>query len=540
MRNLLLSSATLLLVPAVSVAAPDFPSHTHTYTPIELEPISDIPASLKLASVCFLGAGDCDPNAGFGKGDENYTVDTGIQCINEGYGKQNCNSVQTVDGVCPYNPAYGLGCKCVSNLVSCPAGQTGVGESCGGKYVSCECDPALVSCASNQVGQGASCGGKYESCACRPEYKYTSSNCSYPRLVSGASCGGQYTGCDCPSGVNEGQYGCDEYYPAPCSSVCKSANADNCQNREAVSTPHGCAEYWEDCPSKCKTAYNDNCRNRTEVSCQFGCASYFGDCLSKCQSCENDNCGNRTAVEAPYGCQTYWSDCSSKCQTAYPDNCHNRTDNNSTDYGCMKYYDDCATKCETPYTDNCRNRTEAISDCPANATCSYFSDCSSKISSWSCNDGYVKSGNECVVEKKGTCEDYGYSSTEPSGEKCISRWVFELSKFCYTDECKVCQLGLLCANGCAAYNMPEDMADLYGCPRVCVSCNQAPVTKPDCGSQSLISCNGTYYCCDPRFASCYYTTSHNGTNGTVTYMCSVAGQVSSSVDGVVEGVTRVP
>ena len=286
MRNLLLSSATLLLVPAVSVAAPGFITYTHTDTPIELEPITDIPASLKLASVCFLGAGDCN-DAGFGKGDENYTVDTGIQCINEGYGKQNCNSVQTIDGVCPYNPAYGLGCKCVSNLVSCPAGQTGVGESCGGKYVSCECDPALVSCASNQVGQGASCGGKYESCACRPEYKYTSSNCSYPRSVSGAGCGGQYTDCVCPSGVNEGQYGCDEYYPAPCSSVCKSANADNCQNREAVSTPYGCAEYWEDCPSKCKTAYNDNCRNRTEVSCQFGC-------------------------------QTYWSDCSSKCQTAYP------------------------------------------------------------------------------------------------------------------------------------------------------------------------------------------------------------------------------
>ena len=539
MRNLLLSSATLLLVPAVSMAAPGFITYTHTDTPIELKPISDISSSLKLASICFLGVGDCDPNAGFGTGDD-YSMDTVQQCLDEGYGKQNCNSVQTIDGVCPYNPAYGLGCKCAPNLVSCPAGQDGVGESCGGKYVSCQCDPALVSCASNQVGQGASCGGKYESCACKPEYKYTSSNCSYPRSVSGASCGGKYTGCDCPSGVNEGQYGCDEYYPAPCSSVCKSANADNCQNREAVSTPYGCAEYWEDCPSKCKTAYNDNCRNRTEVSCQFGCASYFGDCLSKCQFCENDNCGNRTAVEAPYGCQTYWSDCSSKCQTAYPDNCHNCTDNNSQTYGCMKYYDDCATKCETPYTDNCRNRTEAISGCPANATCSYFSDCFSKISSWSCNDGYVKSGNECVVEKKGTCEDYGYSSTEPSGEKCISRWVLELSKFCYTDECKVCQLGLLCANGCAEYNRPEDMADLYNCPRVCVSCNQAPATKPDCGSQSLISCNGTYYCCDPRFASCYYTTSHNGTNGTVTYMCSVAGKVSSSVDGVVEGVTRVP
>ena len=284
MRNLLLSSATLLLVPAVSMAAPGFITYTHTDTPIELKPISDIPASLKLASICFLGVGDCDPNAGFGTGDD-YSMDTVQQCLNEGYTKLNCNSVQTVDGVCPYNPAYGLGCKCVSNLVSCPAGQTGVGESCGGKYVSCECDPALVSCASNQVGQGASCGGKYESCACRPEYKYTSSNCSYPRSVSGASCGGQYTDCVCPSGVNEGQYGCEEYYPAPCETVCKKAYADNCHNRtDNNSQTYGCMKYNDDCSTKCETPYKDNCRNRTEISLPANgqCAAYFSDCSAKC------------------------------------------------------------------------------------------------------------------------------------------------------------------------------------------------------------------------------------------------------------------
>uniref|UniRef100_UPI004025B9E0 hypothetical protein n=1 Tax=Candidatus Scatocola faecigallinarum TaxID=2840916 RepID=UPI004025B9E0 len=248
------------------------------------KPISDIPASLKLASICFLGVGDCDPNAGFGTGDD-YSMDTVQQCLNEGYTKLNCNSVQTVDGVCPYNPAYGLGCKCVSNLVSCPAGQTGVGESCGGKYVSCECDPALVSCASNQVGQGASCGGKYESCACRPEYKYTSSNCSYPRSVSGDSCGGQYTDCVCPSGVNEGQYGCEEYYPAPCETVCKKAYADNCHNRtDNNSQTYGCMKYYDDCSTKCETPYKDNCRNRTEISLPANgqCAAYFSDCSAKC------------------------------------------------------------------------------------------------------------------------------------------------------------------------------------------------------------------------------------------------------------------
>ena len=127
----------------------------------ELKPVfsfEQLDKAFKTAAVCFLGYGDCDPNAGFGSGDENYSIDTAKQCQNEGFSKVNCNSVQVIDGTCPYNSSYGKACKCASNLVTCPAGQVGVGESCGGKYASCQCDPKLVSCASNQVGQGASCG----------------------------------------------------------------------------------------------------------------------------------------------------------------------------------------------------------------------------------------------------------------------------------------------------------------------------------------------------------------------------------------------
>ena len=289
------------------VLASGFPTHTPKHTP-KPEPVSfiDMAHSYKTAAVCFLGYGDCDPNAGFGSGSkgEDYTIDTAKQCQNEGFTKPNCNSVQVIDGVCPYNSSYGKGCKCASNLITCPAGQVGVGESCGGKYASCKCDPKLVSCASNQIGQGASCGGRYQSCACRSEYIYNSSNCKSPRSVSGASCGGKYTGCSCPSGVSAGTYGCAEYYASPCSSVCKKA---------------------------------------------------------------------------------------------YTDNCHKRTDNNSAVYGCMKYWSDCSSKCETPYKDNCRNRTAVIGSCPANATCTYFSDCSAKISGWSCRSGYKASGNSCVI-----------------------------------------------------------------------------------------------------------------------------------------------
>ena len=300
-----LLSGTALMFPRLTIAS-GLPAHTHTYTP-EPKPAFQFEQpdkAYKTAGICFLGVGDCDPNVGFDKGDDYYLYDR-KRCWKEGYCFQNCSVLEEIDAVCPYKSTFGRGCKCSSKLVSCPAGQVGVGDSCDGKYLSCQCDPKLVSCASNQTGQGASCGGKYESCSCKGEYLYTSANCSYPRSVSGDSCGGKYTGCSCPSGVSSGNYGCEEYYGSPCSGICKKA---------------------------------------------------------------------------------------------YGDNCHNRTDNNSALYGCMKYYNDCSTKCETPYKDNCRNRTEVISSCPANAVCSYFSDCSSKISSWSCKSGYTLSGNTCAAD----------------------------------------------------------------------------------------------------------------------------------------------
>ncbi|MBS6996229.1 MAG: hypothetical protein KH123_06225, partial [Azospirillum sp.] len=41
---------------------------------------------------------------------------------------------------------------------------------------------------------------------------------------------------------------------------------------------------------------------------------------------------------------------------------------------------------------------------------SYYSDCSSKCSAWSCDSGYNQSGSSCVQEKK-TCADYGYEDS---------------------------------------------------------------------------------------------------------------------------------
>ena len=324
--------------------------YTHTYTPVP-EPASsfaDMSRSYQTAGICFLGVGDCDPNVGFDSsgsssgGNDDYTVNTTSQCLNEGFVRQNCNSVQTIDGVCPYNSAYGLGCKCISNLVSCPAGQVGVGESCDGQYASCQCDPALKTCSSKEVGQGASCGGKYQSCVCKSEYIYNSSNCSYPRSVSGDSCGGQYTDCICPTGVDEGQYGCAEYYPSPCSSVCKAAYSDNCHIRSDapnIALGYGCMKYYDDCSSKCERAYTDMCRERTAVisSCPDNAdCSYYSDCSSKISSwsCnsgykqEGSSCVVADPCASYYKCDGTYQYCagttcpqdSSKCSVYCPDN----------------------------------------------------------------------------------------------------------------------------------------------------------------------------------------------------------------------------
>ncbi len=385
--SIVLASGAFFAAADVSEAEQSLPltlsvnTHTNTLsTPLTASAslFADLKNSYQTVGVCFIGFGDCMEDAGFGRGGDDYSLDTASQCKNEGYVLNNCNSVQSPKDYCPYNKSYVSGCKCASNLITCPAGQVGVGDACEGKYASCKCDPNLISCASNQTGQGASCGGKYQSCVCKSEYQYNSSNCTSPRSLTGASCGGKYTGCSCPGGITSLPYGCEEYYASPCNSVCKKAYVDNCRNRTAVSTPYGCQTYWSDCSSKCQKAYPDNCRNRTAATCAFGCQTYWSDCQSKCQTCKTDNCANRTAVNAPYGCQTYWSDCASKCQTAYADNCHNRTAV-STPYGCQTYWSDCTSKCQTAYADNCRNRYVNNEQQVAIFGCAkYFDDCPTK------------------------------------------------------------------------------------------------------------------------------------------------------------------
>ena len=224
---------------------------------------------------------------------------------------------------------------------------------------------AVTSCASGLFNRACPYNDRiYDKC-CEASYTYEASNCPAPRKLSSETCGGKHR-CYCDTA---------QYPFASCSDPQIKGNActddggtryATCVCPNPVSTPYGCETYYAaPCGSVCKKAYADNCRNRTAVQTPYGCEKSFADCSSKCEKAYSDNCRNRNAVSAPYGCQQVYGDCQSKCEVAYPDNCH--------------------------------NRTAAIASCPANATCSYFADCAAKIQSWSCNSGYEKSGNSCII-----------------------------------------------------------------------------------------------------------------------------------------------
>ena len=230
---------------------------------------------------------------------------------------------------------------------------------------------AVTSCASGLFNRACPYNDRiYDKC-CEASYTYEASNCPAPRKLSSETCGGKHR-CYCDTA---------QYPFASCSDPQIKGNActddggtryATCVCPNPVSTPYGCETYYAaPCGSVCKKAYADNCRNRTAVQTPYGCEKSFDDCSSKCEKAYSDNCRNRNAVSAPYGCQQVYGDCQSKCEVAYPDNCH--------------------------------NRTAAIASCPANATCSYFADCAAKIQSWSCNSGYVKSGNSCVKSCTPSC-----------------------------------------------------------------------------------------------------------------------------------------
>ena len=259
MRNLLLSTVTFLVVPAVAIAAPDFSSHTHT-TPIELKPISSS-SGPKLAGICFLGYGECGDGGFNSMGEDGgYIVDTIKQCTNEGFVKS-CSSGYCMDKSCPYNSAYG---KCIKE--NCP---TNSSPTCTGAV----------------VGKTA-CGGNCKQCcsdSCPSGSKdYTGS------YASTTECGNKcfYCNTSCPSGTSTSYSGSISSYNE-CGIACKKCST-SCPSGTTTTNPGGCGGSTR---NECNTK---TCYYPFQACCDNSC---YGDTPRDCpdgyyESRSSDGCGN--------------------------------------------------------------------------------------------------------------------------------------------------------------------------------------------------------------------------------------------------------
>ena len=137
-----LLSGTALMLPNLAIASG---SHTYTLTH-SLKPelsfeFAKLDNTLKIASVCFLGYGNCG-DGDFSSGDDDYTLDTVKQCKNEGY-VNSCASGYCLDHSCPYNASYGtcLVDNCPSNSSTSCTGSVVSQNNCGEDCKKC-CDEA--------------------------------------------------------------------------------------------------------------------------------------------------------------------------------------------------------------------------------------------------------------------------------------------------------------------------------------------------------------------------------------------------------------
>ena len=141
-------------------------------------------------------------------------------CYALGYTQTSCPNGKGVK--CPFGSGWYCGGTAAQDCIKlgydkdCTgAGESGVGETCNGKYQSCSCDSSYkYTCSGTGYagGTGSACGGKYTKCNCASPYTWSGSACTCPSTYkytcsgtgyaggSGTACNGKYTSCTCASG----------------------------------------------------------------------------------------------------------------------------------------------------------------------------------------------------------------------------------------------------------------------------------------------------------------------------------------------------
>ena len=232
----------------------------------------------RLAAVCFLGFGNCDTEAGYGGGGEDFTIDTANQCKNEGYTITSCEPPTYVSGApCPYNDKYYA--KCSEDKVrACK--DAGYVDSCGDGYV---------------LDSAQSCryDSSYKKCKCNPcdGYTYTYEQATADGYVTDGFC----LSCNTTKYKRKNNP-CVGYYDCECggeigTSTCKSGSV----TKYAV----------------CKTCCENKC---SETTCPAGY-------VCELEACSNKYCITGCAVNYTDWCTQPITDCGTLGYTKTTDQC---------------------------------------------------------------------------------------------------------------------------------------------------------------------------------------------------------------------------
>lgn len=284
-----------------------------------IPPFSSAKDYKRLASICFLGIGDCDKNAGYGKGDTDYIK--GCDPINPCTGFNDVTTACT-EGYTTCNTGCETKYKCKppEYTETCSSPYQGVGSPINGKYKECECESQYIygtgTCSSPQVPDtsGTSCDGKYASCTCPTNYTET---CTAPYLGVGESCNGKYTSCTCPDSFTltcEGQTGdgesCNGKYEACTDLPCTDRGFTETCDAPYIGVGDVCEGKYASC--QCPANYNQNCStNASMVGVGTPCDGLYAEC--KCKPIYNKTC--TAPMIGVNGCEDLFESC--QCPSSY-------------------------------------------------------------------------------------------------------------------------------------------------------------------------------------------------------------------------------
>ena len=289
---------------------------------------------IQLAATCFVtdtsacsgnefggNNGDDEGHGTPGGPNDDYDLDNGERCRQEGYNQTSCPEGQEPVNICPYDSDYFEKCvsSCPTNYVTCEVPYYGVGEACDGKYASCKKDTERA-CKELNPGYVNSCGTGQRLSDDRCSYDNTYGTCcntcagyDYTSIPDGyVQNGNSCTGCDGQEYFKikpnpcDGFLNCGSMGPEAGAKTCLSGTTtlyDNCK-----SCPYECS--LSSCPSP-YTCKKEECSN---MYCKTGCQSGYDwnasskTCTKQCTPLPSDsNCscfGTRTESDGCGGTRT--------------------------------------------------------------------------------------------------------------------------------------------------------------------------------------------------------------------------------------------